>query len=85
MNLLIHKNRAQSIAVVLCCVLLGACSGRISTKGVPSEDLKITSQSRLPSEQEMSQATYAVEAAISEGCLKAWRTAITGDYKGALK
>jgi tetratricopeptide (TPR) repeat protein len=85
MNSLIFKNRARSIAVVLCCALLGACSGRISTKDVPAENIEVTSQSRLPSPQEMSQATYAVEAAIADGCLKAWRTAIAGDYKGALK
>jgi predicted Zn-dependent protease len=85
MNSLIIKNNARSIAGVLCCVLLGACSSRISTKDVPAENLQITSHSSLPSEQEMSQATYAVEAAISDGCLKAWRTATAGDYKGALK
>jgi tetratricopeptide (TPR) repeat protein len=81
------KHPTSFLPGAICCIVLSACSGQISTNSVPKDGVQLgdTTSGQLPSQQEMSQATYAVEAAISDGCLVAWRTATAGDYPGALK
>ncbi len=72
---------------VLCCMFLNACTGQIGTSNINKTDLNIgtTSSATAPHNQELSTATYAMEGSISEGCLTAWRTAVAGDCKGALR
>lgn len=81
------ETSAILISAALCCTFLNACTGQISTGNISKSDLKIDASGSVPSQynQELSTATYAMEGSISEDCLKAWRTAIAGDCKGALK
>jgi tetratricopeptide (TPR) repeat protein len=84
---LTHEHRSHIPAGALCCIFLSACGGQISTERMPTSDVQVgtSTSGQLPSPQELSQASYAVEGAISDGCLVAWRTAVKGDYKGGLK
>jgi tetratricopeptide (TPR) repeat protein len=85
------KIRGYSLIVltsaVQCCIFLTACTGQVSTSNINKSDLNVSTGSSTisPNNQELSTATYAMEGAISEDCLKAWRTATAGDCKGALK
>jgi tetratricopeptide (TPR) repeat protein len=65
--------------------LLCGCTGRVSTDNLKPSSLQIAAPGESVTNQDLSGATYAMEAAISDGCLKAWRTALSGNSKDALK
>jgi len=87
MFLLNFQHRTHIQAGALCCIFMSGCAGEISTNKVPSDNVQVMTSTgaQMPSHQELSQSSYALEGAISDDCLIAWRMATAGDCKGAMK
>lgn len=83
--------RARFILFIAVVLTAGGCSQTVQPRG---DNLGSVTQGTIPTSresalanasQEDSAARLQMEAQISEGCVKAWRTAMSGDTDGSLR
>jgi predicted Zn-dependent protease len=81
-----HSVKNLSLFIAVC--LLSGCTGTVTAPDVSGSNLSVgktlSANSSSGSAQELTAADLAVEGAISDESLKAWRQSLTGDVKGAM-